>query len=67
VIESLELYFARCGRQRGYVVAPNKARALELANLAMGLPSRSASVTRVDCDVLVIDGRRLDAYGGSGG
>lgn len=49
----MEIYFARCGRKRAYVVAPSKERAQELAGRHLGIPSRTVSVTPIDHDVVV--------------
>lgn len=49
----MELYFARCGRKRAYIVAPTRARAQELADQLLAVPSRGASLTYVDDDLIV--------------
>lgn len=49
----MELYFARCHRRRAWIVAPNRARALELATSLIGVPSRTVSLSRIDDEVVV--------------
>jgi hypothetical protein len=49
----MELYFARCHKRRAYIVAPNRARALELAITILGVPSRKPSITRIEDEVIL--------------
>jgi hypothetical protein len=49
----MELYLARSGPKRAFIVAPNKERAQYLANHHLGTPTRRASITRIDDDVVV--------------
>lgn len=49
----MEIYFARCGRKRAYIVAPTRARAQELADQLLATPGRRASVSYLDHDLIV--------------